>query len=410
MRTKVHALAIFAALSLLPSGRFIVNDNVLTGLIPDLFAGLDVVSREQVGFIPSVSRSSTAERAAVNEAVKYPIVPALASFNITPAMAIPEPAGVTVGNDSITISKAKGVEFGFVGEEWLGLNNGPGALSVQANMFAQGLRTLVNEVEADLANAAYLGASRAFGTAGTAPFGTNVGDSAQLKKILDDNGAPLGGRSLIGSTATGASLRTLGQLTKVNEAGTEMTLRDGEILNLSGFSIKESGQAKAVTAGTNNGAASTNNAGYAIGATLITLAAAGTGTILAGDVITFAGDVNKYVVAVGDADVSNGGTITLNKPGLRKAIAASNTVITTGASYTANVGFSADAIQLATRAPALPPGDRDAAIDSMMLTDTRSGLVFEVRVYPGYRKLRYEVALAWGWKVIKTEHTALLLG
>jgi hypothetical protein len=52
----------------------------------------------------------------------------------------------------------------------------------------------------------------------------------------------------------------------------------------------------------------------------------------------------------------------------------------------------------------------DLAIDSMMLTDPISGLSFEVRVYPGYGKVRYEIRLAWGVKVIKPEHTSILLG
>ena len=30
-------------------------------------------------------------------------------------------------------------------------------------------------------------------------------------------------------------------------------------------------------------------------------------------------------------------------------------------------------------------------------------------MYPGYRKVRFEVALAWGWKVTQPRHTALLL-
>lgn len=382
--------------------------NTLTNLLPDLFAGLDVVSRELVGFIPSVARNATAARAAVGENVRYHVAPAASNGDVAPAMAVPEPTDKTIGSDFITITKARQNSFGFIGEEQRGLNNGPGYLSVQADLFAQGVRALVNEMEADLALAAKLGCSRAYGTAGTTPFASGVGDAAQIRKILDDNGAPLTGRSCVISTSTGANLRTNTQLTKANEAGDVMTLRQGELVDLSGISFKESGQAVSHTKGT-GASATTNAAGYAVGATVITLAAVGTGTIVAGDVITFAGDTNKYVVASGDADVSNGGTITLAAPGLRQAIPASATAITVGNSYAANVAFTQNALVLATRAPELPQ-EGDLALDRMMLTDPRSGMTFEVSLYPGYRKIRAEIAAAWGWKVIKPEHMALLLG
>ncbi|HMX99949.1 MAG TPA: P22 coat - protein 5 family protein, partial [Agitococcus sp.] len=148
---------------------------------------------------------------------------------------------------------------------------------------------------------------------------------------------------------------------------------------------------------------------YAVGATTITLASAGTGTILAGDVITFAGDTNQYNVVSGDADVSNGGTITLAAPGLRKAMSAATKAITVLATSPRNMAFSRSAIVLATRMPERPQ-EGDMAIDVMTIQDPRSGLAFEVAMYPGYRKVRYEIALAWGVKNIKPEHTATLLG
>lgn len=382
--------------------------NTLTGLIPDLYAGLDVVSRELVGFIPSVTRNASAERAAVGQSVVYPVAPAMAAADITPAMTTPEPTDRTIGTGSMQITKARAVNFGFVGEEQRGLNNGPGYLSIQADMFAQGLRTLVNEIETDLATVAYQNASRAYGTAGTTPFGSNVGDAAQVRKILDDNGAPQTGRSLVIDTAAGAALRTLGNLTKVNEAGTTMTLRDGELLNLHGLSIKESAQIVTHTKG-DAASATTNNAGYAVGATVITLASAGTGAILEGDYVTFAGDANKYLVVSGDASVSGGGTITIAAPGLRVAIAGSATDITVVGSSARNIGFSSNALMLVARAPALPV-EGDAAIDSMMITDPRSGLTFEIRLYAGYRKIRAEVGMAWGYEATKPEHIAALLG
>lgn len=382
--------------------------NTLTNLIPSLYQGLDIVSRELVGFIPSVTRNASAERAALNQTITFPIAPPLTSVNITPAMTIPEPTDFTMGFGTLSISKAKMVDFGFAGEEVKGLKNGAGYSVTQADLFAQSLRVLVNEMEADLWAAGWAAASRAYGTAGTTPFATNTGDSAQVRKILDDNGSPLSERSLIIDTSAGASLRTLTQLTKANEAGTTMTLRDGMLLDLNGLMIKESAAVGTRTAGTAT-SATTNAAGYAIGATVITLASAGTGTILAGDYITFAGDTRKYLVVSGDADVSNGGSITLGAPGLKAAIAASATAITMIATSTRNIAFTRSAMQLVTRAPAMPE-EGDAAVDNFMLTDPRSGISFEVRVYLGFGKVSYKVGAAWGVSAIKPAHIAALLG
>ena len=360
------------------------------------------------GFIPSVTLNSTAERAAKDQSISWFKAPAVAGVDITPAMTVPAPADFTAGYDSMTISKERAYPFGFNGNEALTLNTSVGYVSAQSDMIAQAIRGLVNEVEGDLALAAKLGASRAYGTAGTTPYASTLGDSAQLRKILDDNGAPASDRSQIINTTSGAALRTLGQLTKANEVGDNMTVRTGQLIDLHGFSVKESAQVVNHTKGT-GASATTNNAGYAIGATVITLASAGTGTIVPGDVITFAGDTNKYVVVSGDADVSGGGTITLAAPGLRKALAASTVAITVGDNYAANVGFSRNALMLGARVPALPP-EGDMADDRIVLQDPFSGLFFEFAMYKGFRMVRWEVCLAWGVKVAKPEHMAILLG
>lgn len=80
-----------------------------------------------------------------------------------------------LGNDEITISKSEAAEFGYTGEEQRGLGSGPGHLSVQADQFAQALRTLTNQIESDVSGVAYVAASRAHGTAGTTPFGSSLG-------------------------------------------------------------------------------------------------------------------------------------------------------------------------------------------------------------------------------------------
>lgn len=375
--------------------------NTLTGLIPSLYQGLDIVSRELVGLVPAVTSNSGAERAAVGQTVRVPITGVANVADISPAMTVPEPTDQTVTNTDIVITKARAAEFGVVGEEQRGLNaNGAGWENIQAGMFAQAVRKLVNEVEADLAGT-YIATSRAYGTAGTTPFASDLSDTANLHKILADNGSPLMEKQLVIDTTAGAKMRNLTQLTKANEANSDSLLRQGVLLDVHGFAIRESAQMKLHTKGT--GANYVTNGTFAEGATTIAIDG-GTGTVLAGDVVTFAGDANKYIVAT----ALTGGNIVLAAPGLQQSL-ADGVAMTIGNNYTANMAFDKNAIQLVTRAPALPNG-QDMAQDSMMLTDPRSGLTFEVRVYYGYRKVRYEVALAWGVKNIKPEHSVLLLG
>jgi len=115
------------------------------------------------------------------------------------------------------------------------------------------------------------------------------------------------------------------------------------------------------------------------------------------------------VVASGDADVSNGGTIVLQEPGLRVALAASAVTITTVAATDRNMVFAKSAIALVTRAPAMPQGG-DAATDVMTITDPVSGLAFQVCEYKQYRQIRYELGLAWGVKMVAPRHCGLLIG
>lgn len=374
--------------------------NTLTNLIPAAYEALDIVSRELVGLIPSVNRTSTADRVAKDQTLYVPVAPVNTTSNITPAMTVTAASDQTISTKSLTISNYKVSSFGYTGEELYSLDQGPGSAPIMRDQISQALRVHVNEIEAAIFAAGYAGASRAYGTAGTTPFASDLSDPANIKKILDDNGAPMADRSLVIDTTAGAKLRTLAQLTKANEASSDLTLRAGELLNLHGFSIKESAQVTTATAGTGASYLVNNASGYAIGATTIA-ADTGSGTILAGDIVTIGSF--KYVVAT----ALSGGSFTINAPGLRAAV-ADNAAITVNATSTRNLGFSRNAILLATRLPKV--GDNDLASDRQTITDPRSGLSFELAMYPGYRMAKVEIAIAYGVSVIKPEHLAVLLG
>lgn len=385
----------------------------LTSLIPSIQKAMDVVSRELVGFIPAVSRDSTAERAAVGQIVVSPVVGVMAAEDLAPAAYAADTPNQTIGNVQMQITKSRSVPFGITGEETLGLNNAGTLGSINEQRIAQAMRTLTNEVESDLA-ALHISASRAYGTATGTPFATasDLSDFAQSLKILEDNGAPGSDRHMVLGGSLAANIRgKQATLFQINTGGpvAEELLRRGALGEVMGFDLHNSKQVKAnVTAGT-AASATTDTTGYAVGATVITLASAGTGTIIAGDIISFAGDTNKYVVVSGDADVSNGGTVTIAEPGLQVAMSAAAKAITVIAATTRNMYFHRSAIQLATRAPAMPDGG-DAADDVMMVTDPVSGLTYEFCVYKQKRQVRYEINLAWGVKMIAPRHCGLLIG
>lgn len=379
--------------------------NTLTNLIPTLYEALDVVSRELVGFIPAVNRDSNVERAAKDQSVRVPVVPEATAADITPGVTAPDTGDQSIGNVEITISKARAVPVRWNGEETRGLQTAGTYQNITRDRFAQAFRTLVNEIEADVASL-YSKASRAFGTAATAPFGTanELDDAAEVRRILDDNGAPQTDLQLVLGSAAIANLRgKQSVLFKVNEAGTDDMLRRGIVGMLHGFEIHNSAKVKSHTKGTGASYLVNDGTPPGVGDTSITVDT-GTGTVLAGDVITLAGDSNKYVVKTALA----ANTIVIAEPGLRVA-ADDDDAITVGGTYTANMAFHRGAIALATRLPALPDGG-DAADDRMTMTDPVSGLSFEVAVYRQYRQVHYEVGIAWGYQAIKPEHMAILLG
>lgn len=383
--------------------------NTLTAIAPIIYEAMDIVARERVGLIRAVNRNPSVERAAVGQTVTYPVVPAIVGEDITPGNTPADSGDMTIGSGSMTISKSRAFPVRWTGEEQQLLRTGDVAQlgNVTRDRFAQALRAATNEIETDLA-ALYIEASRAFGTAGTTPFATlnEMDDASETLRILVDNGAPESDTSIVLGSAAIAKLQGFQSfMFKKNEG---QMVSDADIPQIFGARVYSSAQIKTHTKGTASGS-TTNTAGYAIGATTITLASAGTGTILAGDVITFAGDTNQYVVKTGDTDVSNGGTVVLQNPGLRQAIPASATAITVTNNSARNMVFHRNALQLVTRKPAMPEGGDDAD-DVMELVDPISGLVFEVASYRQYRRVKHEVSIAWGVEVNKPEFLALLLG
>lgn len=379
--------------------------NTLTGLIPTLYTALDIVRRELIGFIPNVSMDAKASGAAVGQTVTAHVVPQGALEDITPGVNPASSGDQTIGTVNVAITKSKAYPIRWNGEEQLQLSDNNGQYNaILADQFAQGFRTLANAVETDL-GALYSQVARAVGTAGTTPFSTadNHSDWAAANEALDNLGAPQAGRVMIVNSAARAKIEGIQSgLFHVNEAGDAgAMLRDRQMRQIHGFTMGYSAGIASHTAGT--GDSYQTSAAAAAGDTTISIDT-GTGTILAGDTVSFAGHSAEYVVKT----ALSGGDFVL-ADGLAAAVADNEAVTVNNTDFAANLAYHRNALLLATRHPAMPDGG-DSADDMMTLTDPVSGLSFQVCLYRQYKQIKYELGLAWGVAAPNGKFGAILRG
>ena len=379
--------------------------NRLTGLIPILYTALFLVSRELVGFIPATSRNMTADNAALNQIVRVPVTPETENQDITPGTP-PANGGTDFDYVDMAITKNKIAKpIVWNGDEQISVGNNLNQMMV--NQYAQAMRSLVNEVERDVCREGAIGAVMAgnvYGVAGSTPFSANLNDLAQVKKLQDDLGTPLGDRHLIINTSTGAALRSLQMLTSAAHSGETDMLRRGILNDLMGYAIRESAGFMPIEPGTQISITLSANAPK--GANTIAVTAL-TGTLNIGAVIVIAG---KYYTLTAPAIA---GATTLNISPAIVADVSSGVIATVLSAYMPNIAFSRDFIYLATRQPAMPQQANKAGgtlLDMMALTDPVSGLTFQVCLFDRYRQIAIEIGLSWGVKAINKRHAVLLLG
>ena len=208
-----------------------MSANVSIDLVrTDIMLGLKEVSNEPTGFIQSVNTSTGAEAAAIGDEVKIPSGVAGEVEDTPVGYSTPTEGNSDVGAGKMAITDSKTVKIDWKGEHQKAVMNSGVMGTVLAQQFADAFRKLRNEIEKATYNAALKGASRAYGSVGTTPFGTtnNMSDFANLQGILDANGTPESNRSVILSPKAKINLLSNQMnMIKVNEAGSAETLQIG---------------------------------------------------------------------------------------------------------------------------------------------------------------------------------------
>lgn len=372
--------------------------NTLTALQPILFSAAQTVAAEPFGAVSAINANFNDQGVAKGDVVKVPVAPTRAAADFSPSNVSATGTDATASDVEVQITKSRKVSWHLSGEQQRSLDNGAASAEWIRQLVAQGMRTLRNEAETDCVTAIYTGASRATGTAGTNPFASALTPLADARKILRDNGAPMADLQFVGNTTSEANLLKLGVVLDASQAGSDEERRAGVIRRQYGFEMRTSGSISLHTKGT--GASYQLSAAGAIGDTTISVDT-GTGTILAGDVVTFAGTTDKYVVNT----ALSGGSFAIGNPGLL-AIEADNDAVTVGDSYTPNLCFERDAIVGVMRPPLMPA---NPTINQMLISD-QFGMTYLMLDIAQYGQRTWELHLAWGFKAVQSEFIATLLG
>lgn len=255
------------------------------------------------------------------------------------------PSASTVTSKNFTYDYNPFVDFALEDTEAVKLNHG----GFKQKEIQGCLIALANEINKDVWATAEGVFYQAYGTAGTAPFGTGVGilSAAKAASLLDDEGAPDSNRYGVINGAALENARILDNFVHANLAGSDQTLRKGKLGEV--YNIMWDSDNKGLfyhTAGTLSDGVSmkgTLDGNHALGATEITIDSSTlTGTVKKGDIFTKAGDAQTYVVTADATAAGNEITFTCS-PGFR--IAALDGVLCTFiGSYQANLVFERDAI------------------------------------------------------------------
>ena len=376
----------------------------------DIMLGLKEVSNEPTGFIQSVNTSTGAEVAAIGDQVKIPSGTAGDVEDTPVGYSTPTEGNSDVGADKMEITDSKTVKIDWKGEHQKAVMNSGALGTVLAMQFADAFRKLRNKIEAATYKAAIEGASRAYGTPGATPFATanNMADLANVQGILDANGTPESNRTIVLSPQAKINLLSNQMnMIKVNESGSEATLRTGIIMPTYGFNVRSSAAAKKHSK-TGAGTIAINSAsGFGEGVKELAIDGA-TAACSAGDVVTVGSAADKYVVGAGSTTTK----LVLNPKGLVNAAVDDDSVGLLG-DYTASVALHRNAVALAIRPPAVPEFEgqkMDTALAREYVTDPLTNITYEIAVYGGQRMLQFQVSVAWGVKAVNGEFIALLLG
>ena len=381
--------------------------NTLTAIIPKVLARGLLSLRSRVLMTRLVNLDYSMEAKKKGSTIDVPVAAELSASSVTPAATPTAPDDITIPTVQISLDNWQKSNFGITDKELGQINAQANFMPLEMSAAFEALASAIN----DTVFAEYAGVYGYTGTAATTPFGAGVEvTSATLaRKILNQQKCPRDYRRGVLDFDAEANALALSPFADADKIGASDVKISGEIGRKYGIDWNADDGVPTHTAGTASGA-TTGGASAALGAKTVVMANAGTGTIVEGDIITFAGDDQTYAVSTGDANVAAGAGSIVFAPGLKVAHAASPVAITVKGDHVSNLVFHRDAFALAMRAPDDALKEVFNPQNSYTMQDPVSGLVMRLEVIRMYKQTMWELDCLWGAKLIRAEYATRIAG
>jgi len=368
--------------------------NSFTNVIPQLLAQGLVALRQQSIMARIVNRGYDALSGEKGSTIDVPIPSAVVVGDVAPAATPPAVTSeLSPTKVSIQLNKWKEASFYLTDKEMIESMNG--VIPMEASEAA---KALANQIDSDIL-ALYKDIYGFVGTPAVTPFGLDTTAYLLGRKVLAQQLAPMEPRYMIIDPTAEANALALRAFQDASFRGDAAGIINGQIGMKLGALWAMDQNVPTHTAGTWSAGTATGTAG-----TKAVTINGGTGSILVGDIVLFAGDTQTYVCtgATGTAPT----TAIAVEPALKTS--PSTSAITFKASHAVNLLFHRDAFALAMRpfagADPMNLGNYSSMVDPI------SGIALRLEVTREFKRTRFSYDVLYGVATARRELAVRIAG
>lgn len=367
--------------------------------------------RQRVIMPRLVNLDYSTDAASKGDVINVPIPAAATAAAVTPSNTPPTPASKAPTVIQVPLDQWEHSDFHLTDKELGQIEKTKHFLPMQAE---EAIKALANSVNQEIWSK-YTGIYGYTGTAGTTPFAAaaNIVDATNLRKILNKQLCPKSDRRVVLDYDAEANALALAPFRDVSQSSDRSLIIEGEIGRKFGMEWFADDHVPTHTKGTlSNGTDPSAEVDgiHAIGAESVALAnTVLTGTLVAGDIISFAGHSQTYVVTALATAAANAIAAVGIAPALTTAL-ADNEVMTLKGSHVVNLAFNKFAFAFATRPLVQTVADLQLGSKMMSMQDPASGIVLRLEVSRQYKQTVWDFDILWGSKLVRPELAARLAG